>query len=310
MTDLIAILGPTASGKTRLAAHLAYEIDAEIISADSRQVYRHMNIGTGKDYQDYEVNGKSIPFHLIDIKNPGDKYHVFDFQKDFTNAFSDLLSRGKKAILCGGTGLYIESVLKDFAYTSVPVDVHLREKLSTKSHEELKQILSSLHFKDENIFDISTHKRTIRAIEIATFLINNPDFEPRKNNFKAQYVIFGIDIAREQRRKNITERLKMRLENGLVEEVEELLKMGVSHSDLVYYGLEYKFISQYLEGIYSRKEMFERLESAIHQFAKRQMTYFRKMENAGLIINWLPYEMPLEEKIKTIYDTAFYKNHQ
>ncbi|MCO4291367.1 tRNA (adenosine(37)-N6)-dimethylallyltransferase MiaA [Solitalea sp. MAHUQ-68] len=300
-TDLIVILGPTASGKTRLAVRLAYELNGEIISADSRQVYKDMNIGTGKDLHEFEINGTSIPHHLINIREAGEKYNIFEFQQDFERAYTSIKAKGKVAVLCGGTGLYIESVLKDFQYTSVPIDENLRVELAFKSKEELTTIHQQLTSSYSGLADTSTIKRLIRAIEISTYLNKNAhDFHslPQVNAF-----IFGIDISRELRRERISERLLKRISEGMIEEVQQLLAKGVSMETLVYYGLEYKFIAQYLNAELDYETMLERLETAIHQFAKRQMTYFRKMEKDGLTINWINGEEPLDEQLRVLVKT-------
>lgn len=287
-------MGPTASGKTEFAAHLAYETDGEIISADSRQVYRGMDIGTGKDLSDYTVDGKKIPYHLIDIRDAGDKYTLFHYQHDFHEAYQAILGKGKTPILCGGTGLYIESVLKGYHLPDVPENAALREKLSEKSLEELTKILSSyktLH----NITDTDTKKRAIRAIEIADFQSKQPadrlDYPPIDS------IIIGIDIEREQRRGKITARLKSRLKEGMITEVAQLLANGVPPDDLIYYGLEYKYVTLHVLGKLSYEEMFSQLQIAIHQFAKRQMTWFRGMERRGFTIHWIEATLPMHEKI-------------
>ena len=295
---LITILGPTASGKTTFAVHLANRLNGEIISADSRQIYRKMDIGTGKDLTEYTINGVSIPYHLIDIREPGDKYTLFDYQHDFHKAYEDILSRGKTPILCGGTGLYIESVLKGYNLPDVPANPELRESLQNRSLEELTEILKSyrsLH----NITDTDTKKRAIRAIEIA-------DFQSKQDLSKLEFppidsVILGVNIERDLRREKISKRLKARLEEGMVDEIENILKSGVSAEDLIYYGLEYKFVTLYVTGEISYDEMYSQLEIAIHQFAKRQMTWFRGMERRGFTINWIDATMPIEEKLEAAY---------
>lgn len=286
--ELITILGPTASGKTHLAVQLAAQLDAEIISADSRQVYRGMNLGTGKDLEEYCIGNKKIPYHLIDIVEAGDSYHIFQFQKDFQKAFNDIRSRGKIAILCGGSGLYLEAVLKGFQYTAVPIDEAFRATLLPLSHEELlKRFDTVASFVPKA--DTSTHKRTIRAIEIGEYLKAHPEFElPQQQVINS--IIFGLNPPVELRREKITRRLHLRFEQGMAEEVKALLDAGVSPDKLIFYGLEYKWITEYLQGTIDYQTMFDRLNVAIHQFAKRQMTYFRKMEKDGLIINWLDTE--------------------
>ena len=286
-TDFITILGPTASGKTGVAVKMAAEIDAEIISADSRQVYRRMDLGTGKDLEDYCINGKNIPYHLIDIAEPGTKYNVYEYQKDFLQAYNDIRSRGKKVIVCGGTGLYLESVLRSYRLSPVPQNPELRENLSGKSLEELTHILSqykTLH----NTTDVDSAQRAIRAIEIAEYYKHTP-IDDRPFPTLNSYVI-GIDVDRETRRQRISARLKQRLDNGMVDEVKRLLAEGIPADDLIYYGLEYKFLTLYAIGEMSYEEMFRQLEIAIHQFAKRQMTWFRGMERRGIEIHWMKLE--------------------
>lgn len=301
---MITILGPTASGKTSLAAHLAADIDAEIISADSRQVYRGMNIGTGKDLDDYVVDGQPVPYHLIDIVEPGTKYNVFEFQQDFLNAYNDILSRGKKPVFCGGTGLYIEAVLKGYRLLPVPENKVLRTDLEGKSLEELTKML--LRLKQENgscmhnTTDVDSPKRAIRAIEIELFYQHTPVEE--RSFPKIDNIIIGVSIDRETRRKKITHRLHQRLESGMIDEVRTLLEHNISPEDLIYYGLEYKFVTEYLIGRTSYDEMVHTLEIAIHQFAKRQMTWFRGMERRGFTINWIDAALPMNDKIKRIKD--------
>ena len=295
--DLITILGPTASGKTALAAALAYESDAEIISADSRQVYRGMTLGTGKDLREYEIKGKSIPYHLIDICNPGEKYNIFEFQHDFHTIFESLKIKGKLPILCGGSGLYIESVLRGFKLLDVPENHELRERLKDKTLNELVKILRS-YKKLHNKTEVDSAQRAIRAIEIEEFYLQqNPD---QRDYNPIDSLIIGIDIDRDLRREKISRRLQSRLEEGMREEVKGLLDSGISAEDLIYYGLEYKYLTLYLIGKITYKEMYDRLEIAIHRFAKRQMTWFRGMERRGLTIHWLKAEMPLEEKVARV----------
>ncbi len=283
---LIVILGPTASGKTRLAVELAAKIGGEIISADSRQVYKGMNIGTGKDYEEYKhISGQQIPYHLIDVVEAGEEYHVARFQKDFQKVYQHIISRDKVPILCGGTGMYIEAVLKNYQHTQIPIDTVLREELEAKDYEEL---LSRFQQEYQTIYpeaDISTRKRLIRAIEIGRFMRGNPQNRETKEPYKA--LIFGIAIPTEVRRERITKRLYKRLEEGMIEEVEALLNKGISSDKLIFYGLEYKFITEYILGQMNYDEMVSKLEVAIHQFAKRQMTFFRSMEKKDLIIHWL-----------------------
>jgi tRNA dimethylallyltransferase len=295
--QLITILGPTASGKTNLAAALAYKLDSEIISADSRQVYRSMDIGTGKDLSDYVVKGKQISYHLIDICNAGEKYNVYEYQHDFHKAYLELINKGKLPILCGGTGLYIEAVLKGFKLLSVPENKELRKSLEDKSLDELTVILShygSLH----NTTDMDSAKRILRAIEIADYTLKkNPEYQEFR---PINSLIIGIDLNREIRRQLITQRLKSRLENGMIEEVKFLLDSGIAPEDLIYYGLEYKFVTLYLTGELTFKEMFDQLEIAIHQFAKRQMTWFRGMERRGFTIKWISPDLSVSEKVDKI----------
>ena len=295
---LITILGPTASGKTTLAAHLAACLgDAEIISADSRQVYRGMDIGTGKDLADYNVDGKVIPFHLIDICEAGEKYNLFRFQQDFHAAYNDILSRHCQPILCGGTGLYIESVLKGYKMEAVPENPALREQLKDCSLQELRQILETyktLH----NVTDLDTPKRAIRAIEIQAYYREHGTLE---RDFPArESLIIGVDINRELRRQRISERLRHRLEQeDMVGEVRRLLER-VPAEDIMYYGLEYKYLTLYCLGRLSYDEMVRQLEIAIHQFAKRQMTWFRGMERRGFTIHWIQSTLPVEERVDKV----------
>ncbi len=302
MKKMITILGPTASGKTPVAAHLAASIGGEIISADSRQVYRRMDIGTGKDLKDYIVSSLNIPYHLIDIREPGTKYNLFEYQQDFFDAYQDIQSRGVVPILCGGTGLYIEAVLKGYHLSPVPQNQALRDSLEGKSLEELTQMLSELKAKTgsnmHNKTDVDSCQRAIRAIEIETYNIENPT--PRRELPPVDSVIIGINIDRELRREKITRRLKARLEEGMIDEVKALLDEGIAAEDLIYYGLEYKFVTEYITGKTSYDEMYSRLEIAIHQFAKRQMTWFRGMERRGFKINWIDATLPMEEKIERI----------
>ena len=288
---LIVITGPTASGKTRRAVELAREIDAEIISADSRQIYRGMDLGTGKDLEEYG----EVPVHLIDICPAGYKYNLFEFLRDFAAARADIESRGKRTILCGGTGLYVESVLKGLQLPEVPENPQLRRSLVGKSLEELTVMLSAM--KDlHNVTDVDTVKRAIRAIEIQTYYHERPEAAVKAvPNPMTDAVVIGVEIDRESRRRRITERLQSRLEAGMIEEVRRLLDSGIAPDDLIYYGLEYKFLTLHLTGQMSREEMVSGLEIAIHQFAKRQMTWFRGMERRGFPINWLPYDLPSEK---------------
>ena len=292
--DLIAILGPTASGKTPFAAALANVLDTEIISADSRQIYRGMDLGTGKDLIDYTVNGKQIPYHLIDIADSGYKYNVFEYQRDFLTAYETIKQKGKLPVLCGGTGLYLESVLKGYKLIPVPENPELRARLADKSLEELTGILKqykTLH----NTTDVDTAKRAIRAIEIEEYYAHTPVDErtfPQLNS-----LIIGVDIDRELRREKISRRLRQRLDEGMVNEVRQLIEQGIQPDDLIYYGLEYKYLTLYVIGKLTYEEMYQELEIAIHQFAKRQMTWFRGMERRGFTIHWMDAGLPMEEKI-------------
>ena len=310
MKKMITILGPTASGKTPVAARLAAEIGGEVISADSRQVYRRMDIGTGKDLGEYVVRSqesgvsRQIPYHLIDIREPGTKYNLFEYQQDFFDVYEDIRSRGVVPILCGGTGLYIEAVLKGYHLSPVPQNQALRDRLEGKSLAELTEMLTALKVKTgsnmHNTTDVDSCQRAIRAIEIETYNLEHPT--PRRELPPVDSLIIGINIDRELRREKITRRLKARLEEGMVDEVKALLDEGIPAEDLIYYGLEYKFLTEYLTGQLSYDEMFSRLEIAIHQFAKRQMTWFRGMERRGFKINWIDATLPMEEKIKRIVD--------
>lgn len=306
---LITILGPTASGKTPLAAALAKEVDGEIISADSRQVYRRMDIGTGKDLADYHVVGHSvadIAYHLIDICEPGTKYNLFQYQQDFYDAYQDIRARGKQPILCGGTGLYIEAVLKGYKLSPVPQNQALRDSLEGKSLDELTKLLIDLKEKNgsnmHNKTDVDSCQRAIRAIEIETYNMEHPT--PCRELPPVYSLIIGVNIDREERRKKITRRLKARLDEGMIDEVKGLLAEGIAPDDLIYYGLEYKFVTEYLIGKLSYEEMFQRLEIAIHQFAKRQMTWFRGMERRGFMIHWIDAMLPMEEKVKKIIEIS------
>ena len=294
MTLLISIIGPTASGKTRFATILAKELNGEIISADSRQVYRQMDIGTGKDLSDYRIDEDYIPHHLIDIHPPGYKYNVFEFQHDFHAVYQDIVNREKQPILCGGTGLYIESILKGYKLVEVPENRKLRESLENKSLSELSNILRT-YKKLHNTTDIDTVKRAIRAIEIEEYYKQLP---ARETQFPPiDSLLIGMDISREKRREKITKRLFERLQNGMVEEVDALLQSGIAAEDLIYYGLEYKFITLYLTEKLTYEQMSTQLEVSIHQFAKRQMTWFRGMEKRGFKIHWLDTDCPVKEKI-------------
>jgi tRNA dimethylallyltransferase len=299
---MITILGPTASGKTDLATHLAARLNAEIISADSRQVYRGMDIGTGKDLADYMVDGHVVPYHLIDICEPGTKYNLFRYQQDFLDCYEDIRSRGALPILCGGTGLYIEAVLKGYSLSPVPQNPELRAKLEEKSLEELTHLLVDLKEKNHSVMhnktDVDSCQRAIRAIEIETYNLTKPTEERQCPPIDS--LIIGVDIDREERRRKITKRLKERLKAGMIDEVDGLLKRGIPADDLIYYGLEYKFVTEYLIGKLSYDEMFRQLEIAIHQFAKRQMTWFRGMERRGFTIHWIDAMQPMKDKVEKI----------
>jgi tRNA dimethylallyltransferase len=301
---LIVILGPTASGKTHLATHLAHKIQGEIISADSRQVYRGMNIGTGKDLDEYRIDNQPIPYYLIDILEAGEQYNIHQFQQDFQKAFEDILSRNKPAILCGGSGMYLEAVLKGFEFTAVPINENFREELLQKPTEELLNEYHKNPSKFTQKADISTRKRLIRAIEISKFLSKNPDYKIPKQAIPNS-IFFGLNPETEIRRISITKRLHERLQNGMIEEVKALIDSGISPDKLIFYGLEYKFITQYLTGELEYETMVERLNVAIHQFAKRQMTYFRKMERDGLKINWLDSNIPFDKQLEEIITKIF-----
>ena len=295
--NLVTILGPTATGKTQLATALAARIDGEIISADSRQIYRGMDIGTGKDLAEYVVDGKPIPYHLIDIVDAGYKYNVFEYQRDFLKAFESVNQRGHLPILCGGTGLYIEAVLNGYKLLAVPDNQILREQLANKTLDELTSILSgykTLH----NQTDVDTVKRAIRAIEIEEYYQTHEEETVEYPELNS--LIIGVGIDREVRREKITKRLKARLNEGMIDEVKKLLASGVQPDDLIYYGLEYKFVTNYLLGKLTFDELFTQLEIAIHQFAKRQMTWFRGMERRGFTIYWLDALKSMDEKLEEI----------
>ncbi|MDR2010856.1 MAG: tRNA (adenosine(37)-N6)-dimethylallyltransferase MiaA [Bacteroidales bacterium] len=297
--NLITVTGATAGGKTSVAARLAKELDSEVISADSRQVYRDMDIGTGKDIDDYTIDGKKIPCHLIDIVNAGYKYNVYEYKKDFFRVFENITSRGKLPVLCGGTGMYIEAVLKNYELIHVPVNPELRESLQDINITGLEKILKS-YKRLHNKSDLDTTKRAIRAIEIAEYYSkNNLEIEKKP---EIHSLNIGIYFNRDERRTRITQRLKQRLENGLIEEVEKLLGKGLSFEDLEYYGLEYKYISWYLSGKINYEELFSGLNTAIHQFSKRQMTWFRKMEKSGTKIHWIDGNLEMENKISKILE--------
>lgn len=306
MQKMITILGPTASGKTSLAAALAARIDAEIISADSRQVYRGMTIGTGKDLDDYRQGDRLIPYHLIDICEPGTKYNLFQYQQDFHLIYNNIVARGVRPILCGGTGLYIESVLKGYALSPVPQNQALRDKLADKSLAELTEMLEDLKRRNHSVMhnrtDVDTAQRAIRAIEIESYNLEHPT--DNRTLPPIDSVIIGVGINREERRRKITQRLKQRLEEGMVDEIRQLLDRGIAPENLIYYGLEYKFVTEYVIGKTSYEEMFRQLEIAIHQFAKRQMTWFRGMERRGFTIHWIDALDPMDSKVAQIMDIA------
>jgi tRNA dimethylallyltransferase len=294
MYNLITVLGHTAGGKTRFAACLADRIGGEVIGADSRQVYRRMNLGAGKDYSDYEVQGRKVPYHLIDILEPGSQYNVYEYQKDFFTVFTEIRDRGRMPVLCGGSGLYIEAVLKGYRLIRVPVNPSLRESLDKKSMEDLSAMLASFK-KPHNITDTANRKRLLRALEIEIYYRDHPELDVEIPNLEP--LLLGIRYDRISRRKRISQRLHERFREGMIEEVRGLMAEGVAPEKLIYYGLEYRFITEYLLGRTSLGEMTAKLETAIHRFAKRQMTWFRRMERNGAKIHWFEGDMPLEEKL-------------
>ena len=302
MNKMLTILGPTASGKTSLATVVASRLNGEIISADSRQVYRRMDIGTGKDLADYVVDGKRIPYHLIDIREPGTKYNLFEYQQDFLEAYQGIIQRGTFPILCGGSGLYIESVLGGYKLSLVPQNPELRRRLEGKSLEDLCVILEQLkarnHSAMHNKTDVDTAQRAIRAIEIETYNLEHPT--DNREFPKIDSLIIGVNIDRNNRREKITARLRQRLSHGMVEEVKALMNSGIPPENLIYYGLEYKFVTECLIGKTSYEEMFKGLEIAIHQFAKRQMTWFRGMERRGYTIHWIDALQPMDMKVEEV----------
>lgn len=304
--NLITILGPTASGKTALAVQLAALINGEIISADSRQVYRSMDIGTGKDLSEYQVGDFQVPYHLIDIVEPGYKYNVFEYQRDFVQAYYQITNQHEGfPILCGGTGMYIEAVLKGYRLINVPENQQLRDSLAGKSIEELSAILAQ-YKRPHNVSDLETTKRAIRAIEIAQYHADHDDVVSHERYPSLEPLIIGINMDRDARREKITARLLERIDQGLIQEIESLIKQGVSPEDLIYYGLEYKYVTLYLKGELTLQQMTERLETAIHQFAKRQMTWFNGMERRGIKVHWIDGARTMQEKIADI----LYKLHQ
>lgn len=295
--NLVTILGPTACGKTTLAVALADRLNTAVISADSRQVYRSMDLGTGKDLGEYVVQGREVPYRLIDIVDAGYKYNVFEFQRDFLNVYDELRATGQVPVMCGGTGMYLESVLRGYRLVEVPENKVLREALADKTLDELTEILrgyKELH----NTTDVDTCKRAIRAIEIEEYYRTN-DVNVREFP-EIKSLTIGLDVSRELRRERISRRLRERLEQGMVDEVRGILAMGVLPEDLIYYGLEYKYLTMYVIGQLSYEEMVSQLEIAIHQFAKRQMTYFRGMERRGVPIHWIDTALSTEEKVEQI----------
>lgn len=296
--NLITILGPTATGKTGIAANLAARLNGVVISADSRQVYRGMDLGTGKDYDDYFVNGVEIPSHLVDIENAGVHYNVYRFQTDFIRVFTEIQSRKVFPVLCGGSGLYLEAVLKNYRLIEVPPNKRLRKELEGKSLEELTEILKKLNPKLHNYTDVETDRRAIRAIEIEKYYAENPQLDSEMPKINSLNI--GVDFDREMRRQRITKRLKQRLDEGMLDEVQKLLDSGLTPEQLIYYGLEYKFLTLHLIGELTFDEMFSKLEIAIHQFAKRQMTWFRGMEKRGTKIHWINGHLEMDEKVDEI----------
>lgn len=294
-----------------MAAALAAAIDGEVISADSRQVYKGMDIGTGKDLDDYIVDGRQIPYHLIDIAMPGEKYNVYRYQQDFRKAYDDIRQRGKEVILCGGTGLYLEAILKNYTLPEVGENKELRQRLEGKNLEELTAILQEMKAKNgtamHNKTDVDTAQRAIRAIEIEDFIMKREEERKeveQKQGERIDSIVVGIDIDRDLRRAKISRRLDSRLKEGMVDEIKALLDNGINADDLIYYGLEYKFVTEYVIGKLSYQEMHDQLEIAIHQFAKRQMTWFRGMERRGTAIHWIDATLPTEEKVKRIIELA------
>ncbi len=296
---LIVVVGPTACGKTAFAVRLAIKTNGEILSGDSRQVYRGMDIGTGKDLSEYTAGGRAVPYHLIDIADPGEKYNVYRYQQDFAKAYADIVRRGRQPILCGGSGLYVEAVLKNYSLLSVPPDSALRSELEGRTQDELAHILSTyqnLH----NTTDLDNRRRTIRAIEIAEYLKSHPGESGPTGGLS--YTVIGLDVPRDVRRERITRRLRARMREGMADEIEGLLERGVKAEDLIYYGLEYKYVTMYCTGRLTLDEMAGQLETAIHQFAKRQMTWFRGMERRGIKINWIDASQPMESMLAQAAD--------
>ncbi|MGM9746668.1 MAG: tRNA (adenosine(37)-N6)-dimethylallyltransferase MiaA [Paludibacteraceae bacterium] len=295
--DILTIVGPTASGKTALAAHVSVALDGEIISADSRQVYRGMTIGTGKDLADYVVDGQHVPYHLIDIVDAGYKYNLYEYRRDFADAYDTVCQHGRVPVLCGGTGLYVEAVLGNYKLVAVPENPDLRQRLAGKTLDELTALLQTyktLH----NTTDVDTVKRAVRAIEIADYYRENPQIESDLPRLRS--LIIGVAVERDVRRAKISQRLRTRLDEGMVDEVQQLLDAGVSPDDLLYYGLEYKFVTNYLLGRLTFDDMVRQLEIAIHQFAKRQMTWFRGMERRGFAIHWIDAQQPMADKVAQV----------
>ena len=298
--NLITILGPTASGKTSVAAKVASALNGEVISADSRQVYRGMDLGTGKDYGDYVIDGKTIPYHLIDIVEAGYEYNVFEYQKDFLRVFAEISKRGKLPVMCGGSGLYLEAILKNYKLIQVPINDKLRQELDDKLLWELEVILKGYKNYLHNQTDTESSKRAIRAIEIEEYYLTHPEIDTGMPDIRS--LVIGVKFEREARRKQITSRLKQRLKEGMLNEVQRLLDSGLTPEQLTYYGLEYKYMTLHLTGKITYQEMFDGLNVAIHQFAKRQMTWFRRMEKQGTKINWLDGFMPLDKKVEKILE--------
>ena len=302
MKKMITILGPTACGKTSLAAALAADIHAEIISGDSRQVYRGMDIGTGKDLADYRVGDINVPYHLIDIVEPGTKYNVYQYQRDFLRAYDDIVGRGVTPVLCGGSGLYLEAVLRGYRMAPVPENKQLRQSLEGKTLAELTEMLDGIKSrkgqKMHNTTDVDTAKRAIRAIEIELYQDEHP--EETEDIQPVDSLVIGLQIDVEQRRERITRRLKARFDEGMADEIKRIIDSGVAPEDLIYYGLEYKYVTEYVIGQRDFEETFRLLEIAIHQFAKRQMTWFRGMERRGVSIHWIDSSLPMKDKINEI----------
>ena len=302
MKKMITILGPTACGKTSLAAALAADIHGEIISGDSRQVYRGMDIGTGKDLADYRVGDICVPYHLIDIVEPGTKYNVYQYQRDFMRAYDDIVGRGVTPVLCGGSGLYLEAVLRGYRMAPVPENKQLRQSLEGKTLAELTELLDGIKSrkgqKMHNTTDVDTAKRAIRAIEIELYQDEHP--EETEDIQPVDSLVIGLQIDVEQRRERITRRLKARFDEGMADEIRRIIDSGVAPEDLIYYGLEYKYVTEYVIGQRDFEETFRLLEIAIHQFAKRQMTWFRGMERRGVSIHWIDSSLPMKDKINEI----------